>query len=534
MSLQWGRALYLKGGSPVNNWKVGSIMRRLFFFICLELCLYFLCIGVGRAEIAPMSSKEEFEKSVRIESSSVGGENVSRSYYNQHLLEEIVTRGDISCPPEKRKRVWEDLGTRWQCREFAGDTLCRQISVYKRGLNRSGDVKGKRFSDIFGPRYIFDKGWEYGDKKVLCRIIGEGHYLQILVISQASGVITQEIVLADPACDIERVSLLRDAFNGKKLLIIPIFRRSAAGGPLYLADIDSAKVECLSSRDVRELFVSPLRRYFVFCDTGADPGEGITVFDAGTGKNIYSRFFGGSSVKSVTWSPRELYVMIVIASGDGRMRLLRINTAKGDGEEFCDGAVAISPSPSGTRALFARAGQEFSSLRARSIDRQKKMITFQDPSGHVIEKEPSPDSCTLSVVDLAKKTGAVIGGACWPDLLNARWSDHESSVVFFDIDGIYRIEPGKKAKSTKKIAGPCEYELELPADALQPLGGDSFFLCQDKTVHYLKGTAKHDALVHNVSSFATNDNCTLMAYLTGEPDHLNLYIYDLRAASISS
>lgn len=507
-------------------------MKKYLYLLIIMCYLPILCVSIARAAIAPISTKEDFEKKVEVKTTVAGYDKIERYYFNEHLLKEIITSEGISSTDKDRRKVWEDKSTRWECREYIGDVLYRYVIIYKRGINRSGNMTGKRLSDIFGPKYVFDKGWEFGERKIFARIIGENHFLQILVISAASGVILQEVILSDPSNDIYGVNFLKDACDGKKILVIPIFnkRGKEGGGPLFLVDIATGQIECLSTPNVKKLYVSPSKTYLIFCETDYDKGEGITLYDLEKRKVVFSRFFGGSTIKEIKWSYKEMYAMIVIASSDDRVRLLRVNTLKGNAMEFCDGAISVSPSPSGSKAIYTKVNPDFVGLRPKSLDREKKVLFMEGRNGVLKEKTPDEmkDFSMLIFSDLNKKFEQVVDSACYPDLFNAKWAEKESSVIFFDIDSLYRIVWGRKGKSKQRITGPLEQSIALAGDAIHQLGSNSFFVLQDKVLYYLRGSEHRNEMINNVLAYKLSDMNRNLAYLTEKEKSLNLYLYNLR------
>jgi hypothetical protein len=501
-------------------------MKKLFFFMVVILWCFLLAFSPAWCRPLLLEPRAEYEKNIRAVSE---GPSTTRYYYNETLLKEVFGRkSDITGGAGEAKVVWQDKGTRWERIDYEKGTETGRMIIYKKGINGSGQLVGKKLDDIFSQKYIFDRGWDFGDKKILARIIGEGHFLQILVLHEATRTILQEIILSDPERDISSIQLLEDAMEGRKLVVHLSFEKGPhPSGTLYSIDIEGGKSEIIKT-NVTEAHLSPSRSAIGFWIQ--DGAQGTAAFyNIIRGEMICSDVMKGRTLKDVRWSYDERFLSLII--GDGHtMSLLRLDALKRKYNEYCSDSLSISSSPSGRRAVFSRMSSDSGPAFLKSVESQTGKLCFAGKNGEDIVKE-ARECGTLSQVlllDLEKKKEEKLCQGIYPDFLSACWSDNEEHIYYFDVKDIYGISAGKKGGKAEKVAECPRYNTGLARGALQPLGRGQFYLLQDGVIYLVRGFKSKDALVDNARLYKLNDSGTLVAFLSEKAGAFNLYTMNLK------
>jgi hypothetical protein len=501
-------------------------MKKVLIWVLIMTGLFVLMVLPALCKPLVLEPRAEYEKNIKAVSE---GPSTTRYYYNETLLKEVFGRsGAPAAGSGDEKIVWEDRGTRWQRLEGDKGSPVSTTIIYKKGINQSGQLEGKKLDDIFSPQFSFDRGWDFADRKVLARAIADRHYLQILVVHDATRTILREIVLSDPERDISSIRLMEDGAEGRKLIVLLAFKKGdGSTGTLYSIDVDSGKPEIIST-GVSEAHLSPSRNGIAFWI--GDGVQGTAAFyNIPRGDMICSDSMKGRHILDLKWSFDERFLSLTTSDGH-LVSLLRLDALKRSYHEFCIDALSLSPSPSGRKALFSRIAGDSGIAYLKSVDPETGKLHFAGKNGEEIVKESRECGalCQIFSLDLDRKKEERLCQATYPDLLSACWSDNEEHVFFFDIKDIYGLSAGRKGGRAEKAAECPRFSMGLLRGALQPLGRGHFYLLQDGVIYLVKGSASKDALVEGARYYRLNDSGTLVAFLAEKINNFSLSIMNFK------
>ncbi|MDQ7823103.1 MAG: hypothetical protein RDV48_09950 [Candidatus Eremiobacteraeota bacterium] len=498
----------------------------------LLVLLTFAALPAG-ARTIPLEKREDFQKEVTTRTKETSNEKITSYYYRDILIEEVFEAKGVTPPaPGTVKTSWEDKAARWEKTEREGATVIKRTVIYKREMNQAGNMAGKKLDDLFSQDFIFDYGWDFGSRRVLARIIGGRHFLQLLVISSTQRVIEKEFVLSEQELDVHGINAIEALSGGKKLCVhMQNADRGAPWGSLFILDPEGGKVFC-AGKGVTEYFISPKQAFMAMVSTKTPSSQGrgtvqlLDVLDERI--TTPGEVEAPNGIKSL-WTPEERFLYLVLEKDSARS-LARVNTFKKSLEVLCGGVQAITLSPSGRRAVIARPSEKYAGWKLKGIDRGEGKLLFITETGGDEARTlfDAKDFTTLSLLDTDRKTESSLCKAACPDLQNALWSEKGDSIIFFDVNGLFSIDTGRKNTSKTALAGPFEYRMSLPEGSYYPLGRGNFLLLWDSRLYFQKGMKGRDILIDKVDSFAMNESGTLLAYLSKADNGFRLTVYDLK------
>jgi len=478
---------------------------------------------------APLPPKDEYDRMLKVRSSKIGEEVITRYFYGDTLVKEVFFHGrELPAHSKSGKTTWEDKGTRWECLESEGQSELKKTVIYKRGFNLSGHLEGRRVDDLFSQSYLFDRGWDYEANRLRARIIADGHILQILLVRAAPGSIERELLFSDPELDIERVARLEDAGQGNMILLHILFRdEMPRAGSLVVFDSDGNQV--VLDRKVTRVDLSPGRRYCAFNSIDEQGLSVLKVFKIGSSDPELIKNLEHSLVTSFNWSPDERFLLATLSSGEVK-KCVRVDMKKRELTECADGSCEIASSPSCRFVVFLRKNQKYSGIRITSIDREARRAAVVDQKGPASDRslDEIADFVTLHCFDFESGKCENAGTALAPNLQAACWSRDESSCCFLDGNHIYTMPVMTKGQAPQAVAGFPGAGAVNDGKALYQLDKDLFLVQIDDTVYRIQGFKSIDPFIHKVVSFKAGLSGAELAYLVRDIGGFGLSLFNLR------
>ncbi|MGV8119185.1 MAG: hypothetical protein AB2L14_05405 [Candidatus Xenobiia bacterium LiM19] len=504
-------------------------MNRFLTKLCLLAALMVLAALPAISSPAPLPPKDQYDKMVKVQSSKIGDENISRYFYGDTLVKEVFFHGKEAPAQFKSvKTVWEDKGTRWECLESEGQSELKKTVIYKRGINRSGNLEGRRVDDVFSKSYLFDRGWDYEMSRLRARIIADGHILQILMVRAASGTIEKELLFSDPELGIERVAQMEDAGAGNRILLHVLFRDVLPrAGSLVLFDSDGTQT--LLGRKVTRVELSPGKR---FCAFNAIDEKGLStleVFKIGSHDPEFVKNIEQSLVTSLKWSPDERFVIASLSMGEEK-KCARVDIKRREFQQCADGACEIASSPSCRFVLYAKKNQKYSGMKITSIDREARRAVVVDEKGSTHDRslDEIADFSTLHCYDFESGKCEMAGTALSPNLEAACWSRDESDCCFLDGNHIYTLSVMTKAQAPAAVAGFAGAGKVNDGKALYQLEKDLFLVQVDSTIYRIKGFKSIEPFIQKAVSFKASLSGAELAYLVRDRGGFGLSLFNMK------
>ncbi len=504
-------------------------MNRLLTVIFSLAALLVILTLPARCSTEPLPPKDEYMKMVKIQQSKIGEESITRYFYGETLIKEVFIHGEAAQTLSKSKKAeWEDKGTRWECRESEGQRELKKTVIYKRGINQSGHMEGRGIDALFSPQFLFERGWDYGGRKLRARLIADSHILQILVVLSAPDSIEHELLFSDPELDIDRVVRLEDSCDGTKTLLHVLFKNvMPQAGSLVLFDSDGKQT--LLGRKVTTVEISPSKRFCAFSAMDDQGQSTLEVYKIGAREPEFVKNMERSLVTSINWSPDEKFVLASISLGDDK-KCARVDLKKGHLEECAAGACSLASSPACRFVVFAKKNQKYAAMKIVSVDRESRRAIIVNEKGSTSERalDEIADFSTLYCYDFESRREEKAGTALAPYLEGAVWSREEGGCYFLDGDQIYRMSIMTKGTALQAVAGLPGTGNAGDGRKLFPLEKDLFLVQVGDTIYRIKGFKSMEPFIQKAISFKVNDSGSELAYLVKARGGFGLSLFNLK------